>query len=64
MVARSAQDSPAKLVQGGLKLGPGATCTFTIQHTSTGLGTNYNVTLNVSDNGAGGSQPVSMTAKD
>ena len=34
------------------------------QFTSTGLGTSYNVTLNVSDNGAGESQPVSMTAKD
>jgi hypothetical protein len=53
------QTSPTKI-----QLQPGATCTFTVQFTSTGLGTSYNVTLNVSDNGAGGSQPVSMTAKD
>jgi len=47
-----------------LQLNPGATCTFTVQFSSTGLGTTYNVTLNISDSGVGGSQPVSMTAKD
>jgi len=47
-----------------LQLQPGATCTFTVQFSSTGLGTSYNVTLNISDNGVGGSQPVGMTAKD
>ena len=53
------QTSPTKL-----QLVPGSTCTFTVQFASTGLGTNYNVTLNISDSGAGGSQPVGMTAKD
>jgi len=53
------QSSPTKL-----QLLPGSTCTFTVQFTSAGLGSNYNVTLNVSDNGAGGSQPVDITAKD
>jgi hypothetical protein len=52
------QGSPKLILQ------PGSACTFTVQFTSTGLGTTYNVTLNISDNGVGGSQPVGMTAKD